>query len=51
MGRKPKLVKRENTLLLKLTDREKERIRAMAIANGMTMSAYARFVLLKGDRE
>jgi len=46
-----KVAKRETTFILKLTDREKERIRMMAIANGMTMSAYARFVLLYGIRK
>lgn len=37
---------RDNLLLVKLTDGEKEQIRQAADLRGLTMSAYVRMVLL-----
>lgn len=37
---------RDNLLLVKMTDGEKEQIRQAADLRGLTMSAYARMVLL-----
>lgn len=37
---------RDNLLLVKMTDGEKEQIRQAAVLRGLTMSAYVRMVLL-----
>lgn len=51
MAKKVKPPKRETSFMMTLTKKEKELIRAKAVANGMTMSAYARFILLKENKD
>lgn len=47
------MAKRERTgaLVVMLTAAEKAIVRAKADAHGMTMSSYARWVLLAGDKK
>lgn len=42
---------RKTALMVMLSDVEKEKIKSKANAQGMTMSSYARWVLLAGEKK
>ena len=42
---------RKTALMVMLSDVEKEKIKLKANAQGMTMSSYARWVLLEGEKK
>lgn len=42
---------RKTALMVMLSDDEKEKIKSKANAQGMTMSSYARWMLLAGEKK